>query len=156
MKGANKNKMTLYNIIFSSGGIIIIFLTIIQVTPIKLNPWSWIVKKIGAAFNKDLFNEITKINNTIESLEIDIRNLRNEYEEKEIINARVRILRFGDTLSHGMKPSKEHYNQILNDIDQYEKYCSSHKGFENSVATMTISKIKKSYQKNLEDDNFME
>lgn len=148
--------MTVKEIIFGSGGILLVLLTLIQITPIKINPWSWLSKKIGNAFNKELFNQITEIKNTVETLEEDVKNLRNEYEEKEIINARIRILRFGDTLSHGMKPSKEHYNQILSDIDQYKKYCNNHKGFENSVATMTISKIKKSYQKNLEDDTFTE
>lgn len=89
-------------------------------------------------------------------LDKGLTSLRNEYEEKETIDARRSILRFGDEIGHGLRPSKEHFEQILKDIDYYEIYCKTHANFENSVATATIAKIKKVYQRNLENDTFID
>ena len=91
-----------------------------------------------------------QISNT-ESLE----QLRKEMGEKDATTRRYRILRFNDEILHGIKHTKEHFDQILEDITQYEKYCFQNPAYENNKATLSIKNIEKNYQKCVDDNVFM-
>lgn len=41
--------------------------------------------------------------------------------------------------------SELHFENILDDIDDYEKYCSSHPNFKNSRGHVVIQSIKDKY-----------
>ena len=69
--------------------------------------------------------------------------------------SRSHILRFGDELLHNVAHSKEHFDQILLDISKYEHYCETHKDYKNDVANETIKRIKKTYQKCLDNNDFL-
>ena len=67
--------------------------------------------------------------------------------QKEVLNARRRILRFNDELLRKQKHSKEYFDDILADIDTYEHYCdNNHESFRNGKATMAIKNIKRCYE----------
>ena len=146
---------------------------LIEITPIKFNPWSWFAKKIGKAFNGEIMKEIgnlkTKMGEEIGNLKTemgsvdqkvkdikqDVTDIREEAKEREATNRRARILRFGDEILHGVNYSKEHFDQILIDITEYENYCCDHPRYMNHVAGATITHIKSVYQKHLEEDSFL-
>lgn len=140
--------MSAKDALLSGGGLAIIILTIIQIAPIKFNPWSFLAKKIGRAFNGELIEKVDK-------LEKNVACLREECDEHEATLCRARILRFGDEILHGVPHSKEHYNQILLDISTYENFCSNHPRYMNNVAVETIKHIKRMYRKHLEEDSFL-
>ena len=130
------------------GGIIAILMTLIQISPIKINPWSWLFKCIGRAVNSEVLGEVVK-------LRMDVQHNKDDDDEQWASLSRSHILRFGDELLHGMAHSKEHFDQILLDISKYEKYCREHPDYLNDVATATITQIKKTYQKCLEENSFL-
>ena len=80
--------------------------------------------------------------------------LRADFEEEKAINARTRILRFADELMHEKRHSKEYFDQILEDVDKYKKYCDDHPKFENSKAVASIARIKSVYARRLEENDF--
>ena len=129
------------------GGMILILMTLIQITPIKLNPWSWIGRMIGRAINGEVLDKVN-------SLSEDVRALKDEDAERWASLSRSHILRFGDELLHGVPHSKEHFDQILLDISKYEDYCDEHPNYKNNIANATIRQIKNTYQKCLEDNKF--
>ena len=135
-------------IFLGGGGAVVIIMTIIQITPIKFNPWSWIAKKIGSAINSEVLNEV-------KAVKADLAEHKAQSAERDATQCRSRILRFGDEILHGVAHSKEHYEQILIDIDSYEEYCDEHQDYKNNVAVATIKHIKKMYQKHLERDSFL-
>lgn len=135
-------------ILLGGGGVLLILMTIIQVTPIKFNPWSWIGRTIGRAINGEL---ITKVDN----LGKELADHKEKSAERHATLCRAHILRFGDEVLHGIPHSKEGYDNILLDIDSYEEYCDNHPGYKNNVALATIAHIKKMYQKHLEEDSFL-
>ena len=130
------------------GGMILILMTLIQITPIKLNPWSWIGRMIGRAINGEVLDKVN-------SLSEDVRALKDEDAERWASLSRSHILRFGDELLHGVPHSKEHFDQILLDISKYEDYCDEHPNYKNNIANATIRQIKNTYQKCLEDNKFL-
>ena len=127
----------------------------IQISPIKINPWSWLGRCIGRALNGEVLKEIKDVKSEINETKSDLNILRAECNERDATLSRTHILRFGDEILHGVPHSKEHYEQILLDVDSYEEYCNNHPEYRNNVAVATIKHIKKMYQKHLEKDTFL-
>lgn len=120
---------------------LIILLSLIQVAPIRIDPWSWLAKKAGEAITGDLVKEV--------------RNLREEFDVNLANQARTRILRFNDELLRKERHSKEFFDNILEDIDAYEKYCSDHPKYRNSKAALAITNIRRCYEKCEVDCDFL-
>lgn len=147
--------MNLKEILSYGGGGLLILLSLIQVAPINVNPWSVILGWIGKQVNKDLINNVDSMCKDIRQLKKDVDTIRDESRENHAKDCRVRILRFSDEIYMGQEHSQEHYKQILNDITHYEKYCNSHPEFENSIAVAAIEQIKDSYNQRLRKHDFL-
>lgn len=128
--------------------VIVALLTLVEITPIKINPLSWIAKCVGRAINKELFDKV-------DSMDKKIINLEEKADERDATLCRTRFLRFGDEIMHGVPHSKEHYDQTLADIDTYETFCKNHPNYLNNVAKVTIRHIKNKYEEHLQDDSFL-
>lgn len=126
--------MSLNEIITSGGGVVLVMLTVIQLAPIKVNPWSKIAKVIGRALNAEVMDKLV---------------------ESEATNARYRILRFDDEIRHKVKHTEEHFNQIMDDIDNYERYCNSHPNYKNSRAASAIENTRRTYEKCRQENSFL-
>lgn len=122
--------------------------TLIQISPIKINPWTWAARKIGRAINGEVLEKV-------KDLESQMNNLKDTVEERAAKDARTRILRFGDECLHGDRHSKEHFDEILRDITDYETYCDEHRNFKNNMAVLTIASIKSNYQERLRLHDFL-
>lgn len=144
----------------------LIVMSLIEITPIKINPWTRFGKWFGGIINGEVLEKVDNLEKGLESLrtesavknnelKIEIEDLREEGHEREATNLRTRILEFGDSITHGTAYSKEHWSQLLMDIDAYETYCDEHEHYVNNVANATISYIKKMYQIHLENDDFL-
>lgn len=138
--------MTLQDILKIAGGtisnnwfVIIIILSLIQISPLKLNPWSWIGKWIAK------ITGLKDVSDKVDKLETKIDNLEDKVDKNEAVTSRVRILRFGDELRSGVDHSKESYDQVLSDITHYSQYCTDHPRFENDKTVLTTQIIKESY-----------
>lgn len=135
-----------------SGGIVLVLMTLIQICPIKINPWSWIGRWIGRCIGRAINGEVLE---KVETLTRDVKRNKEDDDEQWASLSRTHILRFGDEILHGVSHSKEHFNQVLLDISKYEQYCESHPQYINNIATATIQQIKKTYQKCLDENNFL-
>jgi len=141
--------MTLKELLTGGGSALLILATLLQIAPIKINPWSFIAKKIGKALNGEVVEKV-------DGLERNVEKLRSECEERAANNCRTRILHFGDEILHNVRHSKEHFDQILLDITDYEQYCNNHPHFKNNVAVATIKRITEVYEDCVENNDFLE
>ena len=132
-----------------------IVLSLIEIAPIKINPWSWLAQRLSKAFNGEVMQEIGNLSKELKDVKQDVSDIREEAKEREAINRRTRILEFGDEIVHEVRYSKEHWDQILLDITAYEHYCDEHPHYMNNVAKATIKHIKKIYQQCLDEDGFL-
>ena len=126
------------------GVCVIIIMSLLEVSKIKINPWSF----IGNLLNKGVISKIEKIEN-------DVAEVKKEIGENTATSSRYRILRFDDEILHNTKHTKEHFDQILIDIDVYEKFCDNHPDFKNNLAVMAIKHIKQVYQKCSSENSFL-
>lgn len=135
--------------LIANGGIVLlVVITVLQIAPIRLNPWSWIAKQIGRAINGEVIHKV-------EGLEKELMSLRADTTEESIVNCRVRILQFGDELLQDIHHSKDRFDQTLRDIDKYEQYCETHKDFKNNITVMTVQHIKEVYNQLLISGDFL-
>lgn len=144
------------NLSFKTDGLmLILILTLVQITPIKINPWSALVSFIGRFLNRDVVDEINKIKETITLTEEKLNKVADKLDEFSVVEVRARILRFGDEVSHKVDHSKEHFLQVIEDINLYESYCDSHPGFKNNTTKLTSEIIKNDFQERCKINNFL-
>ena len=121
---------------------------IIQITPIKLSPFSWLAKKIGNALNADVLKRLKETNQSLLDLDKKLDNHIAENEREKIDECRRRILIFNEKVVADSKNiTKERYDSILEDIDMYENYCDEHPNYPNSKAVLSIENLKRDYLK---------
>lgn len=158
--------MSVEQIVKYSGGILLLLLTFIQISPIKINPWSWIGKGIGKVLNQDLVNEIKNIKKVqhddqeendkrLSALENAQKEFQDYYKEDDAKSARRRILSCADELRRGVEHSQEFFDDVLQDISYYNNYCKENPDFENMKAVVAIEFIKETYQHCLKENKFL-
>ena len=148
--------MTIKEILYGSGGALVLIMSFLQVSKININPWTAIFNWIGKQLNHEVLAEVAGIKTKMVSMQTDIDTIRDEGRERHAKDCRVRILRFADEIYLGTNHSQEHYKQILGDITQYEQYCDDHDEFENQIAVSAIRQIKESYDKHLRNHDFLQ
>ena len=89
----------------------------------------------------------------------DIKNTLNEHirvdDERNADSIRAYILRFNMELVRGILHTREDFIEVLTKIDEYERYCGSHKDYRNNRAVSAISNIKRVYEERLEKRDFL-
>ena len=131
---------------------------IIQIAPIKINPFTWLAKKIGNALTadlkSDLKNDFNELNDKVNNIEVKLELHINENKKERVADYRARIIRFNDEIMEEKTHTKEYYDNILEDIDKYEAYCNSHPDYPNNKAVMAIHNIKAKYEEHMENNSF--
>lgn len=140
--------MTLKELLAGIGGSVLALMTLIQMSPLQINPWSALIRALGRAMNQDLLDKV-------DHLSEEVVQMKDQWGQDKAEGYRTHILRFGDEIMHGVPHSKEHFDQILKDIARYDAYCESHPLFENNVTGLTSQRIKEIYKERLEKGDFL-
>lgn len=146
--------MTLREILLGSGIGIAVLMTLVQIAPIKINPWSWIAKCLGRAFNAEV---LRKLDDLQQDQKETRSNLESHIKADEVNRAderRANILHFNNELIRGIPHTKEEFVEILADIDVYERYCKNHPEYENNRAVHAIANIGRVYDERLRKHDF--
>ena len=110
---------------------IVILLSLIQISPLKLNPWDkllgWFGKKLNGATEKRL-----------EAVEKQIRDMW-------INNHRQSILTFARECRADIEHSSDEWTNVLNLAEEYEKYVTENK-ITNGIITQDTVYLRKLYQ----------
>lgn len=129
--------------------------TVIQITPVKLNPWSALFRWIGKTLNAETISKL----NTMEKEQATIRATLDEHirvdDERCADGWRRQILSFNASLLKGTEHTKEEFTEILAVIDSYEKYCTENPGYKNNRAAHATAHILKTYDDRLEKRDFL-
>lgn len=132
----------------------VVMMSIIQITPIKVNPWTYLVRVIRKLINGSVLDELKimdkKLDETNNKLEKHIRI----DDDRNADAHRTRILQFNNELIRNIRHTREDFVDILSEIDFYERYCRDHKEYENNRATHAIINIKRVYDELSEKRDF--
>ena len=114
--------------------------TLIQIAPIKINPWSALARAIRKMIIGDIETKLDEIASKVDRLESNV-------EEDKAVRARMNILRFADELYSGQHHTQELFLQILDTIKVYDEYCKNHPKFPNGRTEQGCKLIQDTYNK---------
>ena len=136
--------------------IAVILTTIIQISPIKINPWTALAKKLGKAFTGDLSEQIKKLDKKIDDVDERLKKHVEESDKRDLRKQRESILDFASAIAENKRRyTKEQYEQMLHECDEYAMYCKEKK-FANAVAEESIALIRQAYACKLRDNSFLQ
>ena len=84
--------------------VLFITFSLVQISPIKINPWSTLLRWVGNMLTGDLRK--------------DLNSLITDYRRQT-------ILTFARECRHGVEHSAEEWNHVLQVAEEYEVYCST-------------------------------
>lgn len=115
---------------------------------IKFKPWTAIFRSFGRAINGEIIERL-------DQLEKKVKEQGEMEGERNAKQARIRILRFNSELIRRKRHTHEEFQNAVNDVDEYEKYCNDHPQFKNNEADLSISNIRMQYQKCMDQGDFL-
>lgn len=140
--------MSIQEMAAAGGGVLLALMTLVQIAPVRLNPWSAIAKAVGRAINADVARELTEIKAKLDA-HVTMDDRRNADGH------RTRILHFNNELLRSIAHTKEEFVEVLAEIDAYESYCDEHPDYPNNRAVLAIQNIKGNYQARLQKHDFL-
>lgn len=143
------------DIVWLTGVIVAAVTTAIQGLSKKYKPWSWLARKFGSAMNKDMLDKLDTLSTKVDKLEKRDDERDAAMSEEHARAARRRILRCSDEIRSKERHSEEYFNNVLDDISYYKKYCDEHPKFENEKTVLAIRLVERTYNKCIEDNDFL-
>lgn len=141
--------MSTQELLAGGGGLLMILMTLIQIAPVKFNPWSALAKAIGKAINADISRRLDAIEKKLDShIIMDDRRTAD--------NRRAQILHFNNELLRPINHTKEEFVEVLAKIDDYERYCEEHPDYPNNRAVLAIENIREVYKERLKKRDFLQ
>lgn len=135
--------MTLDKLLACSGSGLLILLTLVELAPIKLNPWSWLAKAVGKAMG-------------IAAIEKKLDEHIAADDKRDADRHRLEILRFNNELLRSIDHTKEEFIQVLAEIDAYKRFCEDHPDYPNNRAVLAIENIQENYRERLKKHDFLQ
>ena len=146
--------MTLAEILLTGGGGALLLLTLIQIAPIKINPWSALARTLGRAINGEVLRMLSEVKTDQKSTSDKLNEHIRKDDERNADEHRARILRFNNELIRQIPHTKEEFIDVLADIDSYELYCREHPEYKNNRAVHAIANIGRVYDERLQKHDF--
>lgn len=147
--------MNLEEILLGGGGAMLVAMTLIQISPVKLDPWSAIARAIGRAINKGVLAKLGEMEET----QADTRRILDDHikvdDERAADTHRTRILQFNNELLRDIPHTREEFIEILAEIDYYERFCKAHPDYQNNRATHAVANISRVYDDRLIKHDFL-
>ena len=126
---------------------VIIFgaITLFEIVPIKINPWSSLFKWIGRLINGEMKEQLT-------DLKSDVSDLKRDFELKKAEDMRWDILEFANTCRRGEEHSKDEWRHVMDQLSEYEKYTDE-KNITNGVIEEDSRYLRELYhERNVRND----
>lgn len=108
---------------------VLAFLSIfIEIVPVKIYPWSAVIKWIGDLINKPVMEELKKLRDNelqalkvkVDTVEADLKDTKREQQENEKDRIRWEILDFANSCRNGRNHTKDEFEHVFRMNDKYE------------------------------------
>ena len=136
--------------------------TLIEVCPIKINPWSWLFKMLKMlwrsfcrSLNSDVLDKLSALEKGQGATQAQLEKHIAMDDEREADKVRASILHFNNELLREIPHTKEEFVDILSAIDWYNDFCDTHKDYRNCRAVHAIANIERVYDERLQKHDFL-
>lgn len=114
--------------------------TIIQISPIKIDPWRWVARKIKSLITGDL--------------EREIKDLAKDVLDEKVNTKRWSVLDFMNSCRQGREHTKEEWEHCISELTWYEDYCERH-NIPNGVMVECGKYLRAQYHEHLIKNDFL-
>ena len=125
------NKLTVGGLAGWAVMLLLILMSLIQIAPVKLNPWDKIFAWLGKKMNGHMQKQLDE--------------LRKQVRDMWVNNHRNQILIFAREARGGIEHSSDEWTNILNMIADYETFCEENK-ITNGIVKADSEYIRNLYQ----------
>lgn len=154
----------------AGGGVVVLLLTVVEISRIKINPWSaigrffkWLLGCLGRAANSDVLIKLDEVTNAQQEAQKKLNTLEQRLDNHILMDDRrdadkhrMEILQFNNSLLRNHRHTKEEFIEIIAHIDAYEAYCKSDENYPNNRAVLAIENIREVYKDRLRKHDFLE
>lgn len=111
-------------------------ITLIEVVPVKINPWKWLGNLV--------FGDIRK----------DIADLRSELTETKVQNWRWNVLDFANSCKNGRRHTIDEWKHAISQLAEYETYIERNE-ITNGVFEEDAKYLREEYQEHCKKNDFL-
>lgn len=147
--------MTLDDLFVGGGVGVVAVLSLLEIAPIKVNPWSAIARGLGRAFNAEVLADLKAVQKAQQDTRSALDKHQAADDEYKAECHRAALLAFNTSLLRGELHTQEDFFDAFRHIDQYEDYCRSHPGYKNNRASHAIANIGRVYDERLKARDFL-
>ena len=147
--------MSILELFASGGGLLFLALSLIEIAPIKVNPWSAAVRWLGSMFNRDVLARLDDISRMQRDTQRRLDDHIKVDDERDADMHRAKILRFNNELLRNIPHTREEFIEILAEIDGYEAFCRAHPDYQNNRAVHAVANINRVYDERLQKHDFL-
>lgn len=152
--------------------VVIVLMSIIQITPLKINPWSAIGKlfsklfsKLGRCMMKDSVNQLNKldskmgnlseeIHTDVSTIEKKVNELSMNVDQNEIDRIRWELLDFSNSCQRGINHTQNEFDHIFNINSKYHDILKRAK-LTNGQVDREMKYLEDLYQTKKQEDSFL-
>lgn len=140
---------------FTNPGVVLFgAVTLIEIVPIKINPWKSLLKWVGDIINAEDRKDIKEIRKDLSLVTKTVEDMTKEREQDKAKEKRWHILDFVNSCRHGRTHTREEWNHTLSELAEYEQYTKDKK-IPNGVIEEGAKYLRNLYQENNENNNFL-
>ena len=139
--------LDLDNLVSGAVSLGVILSIFIEITPIKINPISMLLKFIGRNINAELKAEISAV-------KADVQKIDNKVDNNEIDRIRWEILDFANSCRNKRRHTREEFLHIIDLNTKYHKILDE-RGMTNGQINIEYEYIEGLYRKCLEENSFL-
>lgn len=147
--------MTLDDLFLGGGVGAVAVLSLLEIAPIKVNPWSAIARGLGRAFNAEVLADLKAVQQAQQDTRSALDKHQAADDEYKAECHRAALLAFNTSLLRGELHTQEDFFDAFRHIDQYEDYCRNHPGYKNNRASHAIANIGRVYDERLKARDFL-
>ena len=147
--------MSILELFASGSGLLFLVLSLVEIAPIKVNPWSAAVRWLGSMFNRDVLARLDDISRMQKDTQRRLDDHIKVDDERDADMHRAKILRFNNELLRNIPHTREEFIEILAEIDGYEAFCRAHPDYQNNRAVHAVANINRVYDERLQKHDFL-
>ena len=147
--------MSILELFASGSGLLFLVLSLVEIAPIKVNPWSAAARWLGSIVNRDVLDRLDEIGRVQRDTQQRLDDHIHVDDERAADMHRAKILRFNNELLRDIPHTREEFIEILAEIDGYEAFCRSHPDYQNNRAIHAIANIGRTYDERLQKHDFL-
>ena len=112
--------------------------TLVEIVPIKINPWKTLFQWIGNCITGELKSNLSE--------------MKKDFEETKAQDKRWHILNFANTCRNGVLHSKDEWQHVISELGECEAYTEK-KGITNGVIEEDAKYLRELYhERNMKND----